>query len=135
VIESDDVAFGLGWELVTGVGAATYVAHLYAEVIGDHLHHTAALGRAEITRAMADGLPILLATVAPATMLLLGRLDVLAPGPALWASVTVAVLQLAGVACFVGFAVSDHRSRAWILAGTMAAFGVTVVALKIALDH
>lgn len=135
LIEPDDVGGGLGWELVTGVGAATWAAHLYAEVVGDHLRHTSALGRKEYTRAMADGLPILLATVLPAAMLLLGRLDVLGHRLALWASVAVAVLQLAGVACFVGFAVSAHSSRAWLFAGVTAVFGVTVVGLKVLLGH
>jgi hypothetical protein len=135
VIESDDVASGLGWELVTGVGVATWVAHLHAEVVGDHLRHTAVLDRKEITRAMADGFPILLATVLPAVMLLLGRLDVLDHRVAVWASVAVAVLQLAGVGCFVGFAVSAHSSRAWLFTAVTAAFGVTVVALKVVLSH
>lgn len=135
VIEADDVAAGLGWELVTGIGAATWVAHLYAEVVGDHLRHTASLGRKELTRAMADGFPILLATLLPAAMLLLGRLDVLGHRLALWASVAVAVLQLAGVGCLVGFAVSDRSSRAWLFAVMTAVFGVTVVALKVVLGH
>jgi hypothetical protein len=135
VIEPDDVASGLGWELVTGVGVATWVAHLYAEIVGDHLRHTEVLDRKEITRAMADGFPILLATVLPASMLLLGRLDVLDHRVAVWASVAVAVLQLAGVGCFVGFAVSAHSSRAWLFAGMTAVFGVTVVALKVVLGH
>ena len=39
LIDADEVSSGLGWELVTGVGVATWVAHLYAEVVGDHLRH------------------------------------------------------------------------------------------------
>ncbi len=50
LIDTDEVSSGLGWELVTGVGVATWVAHLYAEVVGDHLRHGPPLGRAEITR-------------------------------------------------------------------------------------
>jgi hypothetical protein len=42
LIDADDVASGIGWELVTGVGVATWVAHLYAEVIGDHLRRCCA---------------------------------------------------------------------------------------------
>lgn len=135
VIQPDEVGSGLGWELVTGVGLATWVAHLFAEVVGDHLRHTAALGRTEITRAMRDGFPILLATVLPAVVLLLGRLDVFAHRLALWASVAVAVVQLAGVGAFVGFVVSDHRDGAWRFAGMTAMLGVTVVAVKVVLGH
>jgi hypothetical protein len=135
VIEPDEVGSGLGWELVTGVGVATWVAHLYAEVVGDHLRHTAALGRQEVTRAMRDGFPILLAAVLPAVMLGLGRLDVLAHRLALWASVAVAVVQLASVGGFVGLVVSAHSDRAWRFAGMTAMFGVTVVAIKVVLGH
>jgi hypothetical protein len=135
LIEPDDVGSGLGWGLVTGVGVATWVAHFYAEIVGDHVRHTVALGRREMTKAMADGLPILMATVLPAMMLLLGRLDVLAHRSALWAAMVAAVVQLVGVGCFVGLAVSADRTRAWLFAGVTAAFGVTVVALVVSLGH
>jgi hypothetical protein len=134
-IDSDDVASRLGWELVTGVGVATWVAHLYSEVVGDHLRHPAAHDRQEITRAMVDGVPIPLAAVLPATLLLLGRLDVLEPRFALWTAVVVAVLQLVGLGAFVGLAVSVRRSRAWLYAAFTAAFGLAVVSLKIGLGH
>ena len=135
VIDADDVASGWGWELVTGVGLATWVAHLYAEVVGDHLRHTAAHERREIWRAMADGLPILLAAVPPAILLLLGRIDVLAHRVALWGSVVVALLQLVGVGGFVGSAVPDRDSNTWRYAAATAAFGTIVVVLKIVLGH
>jgi hypothetical protein len=77
LLDADGVDSGLGWELVTGVGVATWVAHLYAEMVGDHVRRGASLDREEIARAMADGLPILLAAVLPAVVLALGRLDVL----------------------------------------------------------
>src|SRR5436190_23632080 len=78
LLDADNVASGLGWELVTGVGVATWVAHLYAEVVGDHVRKSAPLDGAEVRLAMLDGLPILLAAVPPALVLFLGRLDVLA---------------------------------------------------------
>jgi len=135
LIDLDDVADGLGWELVTGVGVATWMAHLYAEVVGDHVRHTAAVARKEATRAMGDGLPILLATVLPAVMLLLGRLDVLAARVALWASIGLAILQLVSVGGFVGFVVSHRGPTAWLYAATTAALGLVVVTVKLVLGH
>ena len=41
LLKSDNVSSGLGWELVTSVGLATWAAHLFAEVVGDHVRHTA----------------------------------------------------------------------------------------------
>ena len=136
LIDADEVSSGLGWELVTGVGVATWLAHLYAELVGDHLRHGPPLGRTEITSAMVDGLPILLAAVLPAVMLLLGRIDVLEPRVALWAAVVVAILQLVGVGAFVGSSVSPRRRAfVWSYAGATAAVGIAVVTLKVALGH
>jgi hypothetical protein len=135
VIDADEVSSGLGWELVTGVGVATWVAHLYAEVVGDHLRHGSALDRIEINRAMVDGLPILLAAVLPGVVLLLGRLDVLDPRGALWLAVAVAIGQLVAVGAFVGASVSTRSARAWSYAAATAAIGMAVVVLKLALGH
>ena len=135
IIDEDSVASGWGWELITGVGFATWAAHLYAEVVGEHLRHSSAHTRAEIARAMADGSPIFLATVLPAIMLLLGRLDVVEPRIALWAAVAVGFLQLVALGALVGRVMSDHRSQAWVYAAVTGAFGLVVVSLKVVLGH
>jgi hypothetical protein len=135
VIDADEVASGWGWELVTGVGLATWVAHLYAEIVGDHVRDRAAHTSAEVTRAMKDGSPILLAAVPPATMLLLGRLEVLDERVALWLAVGIALLQLVGLGAFVGSMVDPTRSQTWLYAGVTAAFGAVVVILKVVLGH
>jgi hypothetical protein len=135
LLGADDVASGWGWELATGVGLATWIAHLYAQVVGDHLRNRAAHGSTELTRAMADGSPILLAAVLPAVVLGLGRLEVLADRVALWAAVGVAFLQLVGLGAFVGSAVAPGRSNTWLYAGVTAAFGLAVVTLKVTLGH
>jgi hypothetical protein len=135
VVNTDDVADGWGWELVAGVGIATWAAHLYGEIVGDHLRHQAAHAAPEIRRAMADGSPILLATVLPAVLLVLGRIDVLTESGALWSATVVAFLQLVGLGAFVGYAVSPPASSAWTYAAATAGFGLFVVGLKLALGH
>lgn len=134
LIDSDAVSSGLGWEVITGVGAATWIAHLYAELVGDHLRHGSALDRTEIARAAVDGLPILLAAVPPAVMLLLGRLEVLDERAALWASIVVAIVQLVGIGAYVG-SVRVRGMNAWTFAVATASFGIGVVIVKLALNH
>ena len=134
LVDADEVASGWGWELVTGVGLATWIAHLYAEIVGDHIRERAAPGRREIRRAATDGLPILLAAVVPGVMLFLGRIDVLAHRGALWAAVVVAFLQLVGVGALVG-SLSDHEPSPWRFAAATGAFGAVVVGLKVVLGH
>ena len=133
LLDADEVSSGLGWELVTGVGIATWVAHLFAEVVGDHVRRGSEFDRAEFARAMADGLPILLAAVAPAIMLLLGRLEVLDEGVALWMSVAIGLIQLVGVGAIVGSTVSTHAT--WSYAAATAAIGLVVVGVKLSLAH
>jgi hypothetical protein len=134
VIETEDVASGWGWELMVGVGVATWVAHLYAEVLGDHVRNVDALQPHELRKAMADGLPILLAAVLPALMLGLGRLGAVDPGQALWIAVIVALLQLIFIGAFVGVS-SGQRSSSWRYAAIAAVFGVAVVLLLVVLGH
>ncbi len=135
LISAVEVASGWGWELVTGVGLATWVAHLYAEVVGDRMRTDAAPDRMELRRAMLDGLPILLAALPPAAILLVGRLGVLDPRLAVWLAVAVAILQLVGLGAFVGWAVSPRGPGAWWYAGVTAAIGLAVVTLKLRLGH
>jgi hypothetical protein len=134
LIDSDDVSSGVGWELVTGIGVATWIAHLYAELVGDHLRHGSALDRTEIGKAAADGLPILLAAFPPAVMLLLGRLGVLDERAALWGAIIVAVGQLVGIGAYVG-SVRVRGMNAWIFAAATATVGIAVVTFKLLLGH
>jgi len=135
VVDADDVASGWGWELVTGVGVATWVAHIYAEVLGNHVRNTDAHQPHEIRRAMGDGLPILLAAVAPAIALLLGRLGAVTPRQAVWIAVILALLQLVTLGAFVGLAVPDEHASWWRYAAMTAIFGVAVVLALVALGH
>jgi hypothetical protein len=135
-IDPDAVESGWGWELVTAVGLATWIAHLYSEIVGDHLRHeTAHGGGSELARAAADGSPILLAAVLPAIMLLLGRIDLLDPRVALWLAVATALAQLVGLGAFVGSVVGSQRSKTGSYALATGAYGLAVVSLKVALGH
>ncbi len=135
VLSPDNVEAGHGWEIIAGVGLATWIAHLYAETVGDHLLHGASIDRKEIGRAMADGSPILLAAVAPAIVLLLGRLDALEARTALVVALVVAFFQLVGVGVFVGRIVSTRRGGVWWYAAATAAVGLVVVTVKLVLTH
>ncbi|HXV72275.1 MAG TPA: hypothetical protein VEB69_12865 [Acidimicrobiia bacterium] len=134
LVEAEDVASGLGWELIVGVGVATWIAHLYAEVLGNHVRSVEALKAHELRRAAGDGLPILLASVFPAVALLLGRLEVVAARQALWIAVILAVLQLVVVAALVGVISEQHQSS-WRYGAVASVFGLAVVLLLVALGH
>jgi hypothetical protein len=135
VIGVSDVALGHGAELVAGVGVATWLAHVFAAILGDHIRRPEPLRRSEVLRALADGSPILAATVLPAIVLVLGRLDVLSDTTARVAAIVVAVLQLLLIGAVVAHVAPAPPAARWTFAASTAAAGLVIVALSVALGH
>ena len=135
VIGVSDVALGVGSELVAGVGVATFLAHLFAELLANHVRHHEPLRGDEIVRDMVDGSPILFSTVLPALTLMLGRLDVLSDSTARITAILVTVLQLLAIGAFVGRLAPRRSAAHWVYAALTAAAGLSVVALTVLLGH
>jgi hypothetical protein len=135
VISLSDVALGHGSELVAGVGAATWVAHLFAELLGDHVRRDEPLSGGEVRRAMVDGSPILVATVLPALALMLGRLDLVSATSARVLSMLVAIGQLVVIGAYVGRVAPGRPVTGWAFAAVTALAGLLVVVLSLALGH
>ena len=130
-----DVGLGYSAELVLGVGVATWVAHLYAELLGRHVVEHEPLRRAEVVEAMVDGSPTLLATILPGIALLIGRADQSAAGLARTIAMVIAFVQLVGIGVIVARLAPGRPHAAWIFAGTTAAVGLLVGAIALALGH
>ena len=135
VISVSDVALGHGSELVAGVGMATFLAHLFAELLGDHVRRDEPLSAAETTRALVDGSPILLASVLPAIVLGLGRLDVVSGDTARVLAMAVAVVQLVGIGAYVGRVAPGRSVARWAFTAVTAVAGLAVVVLSVLLGH
>ena len=135
VIGVSEVALGHGAELVAGVGVATWLAHVFAEILGDHVRHPEPLRRSAVLRALVDGSPILAATVLPAIVLGIGRLDLVSDATARIAAIVVAVLQLLGTGALVARVAPTPPVARWTFAAATAGIGVAVVALTVLLGH
>ncbi|HEY7071772.1 MAG TPA: hypothetical protein VH479_16730 [Acidimicrobiales bacterium] len=135
VIGVSDVALGHGAELVAGVGLATWLAHLFAELLGNHVRHQEPLRADEIVQDMIDGSPILASTVLPALMLGLGRLDLISDDVARVLAILVTVVQLLAIGAFVGRLAPGRSAAHWVYAALTAAAGLSVVALTVLLGH
>jgi hypothetical protein len=135
VVGVSDVAGGHGVELVAGVGVATWLAHLFAEILGGHVEHATPRGRDEIARAAVDGSPILAATVLPALMLLLGRLDVLPDTAARVIAILLAIVQLFAIGAVVARVAPAPPATRWAFAASTASVGLVIVVLTVALGH
>jgi hypothetical protein len=135
VIGVSEVALGHGAELVAGVGLATWLAHLFAELLGAHVKQVEPMHRRELRRAAADGSPILAAPVLPAIVLLLGRLDVISDDTARVIAIVVAVVQLLFIGVFVARVSPARAVEGWSFALATVGIGVVVVALTLLLGH
>ena len=130
-----DVALGHGSEIVAGVGLATWVAHLFAELLGAHVRDIEPLHRHEVVRAAIDGSPILVATVIPASVLGLARADLVSDGTARVLAIVVAVVQLFVIGAFVASSARVPRATKWTFALVTASVGVAVVLVTVLLGH
>jgi hypothetical protein len=52
VVGVSDVALGHGSELVAGVGLATWLAHIFAELVGGHARRPEPLRRGDVVRSL-----------------------------------------------------------------------------------
>jgi hypothetical protein len=135
VIGVSDVALGQGTELLAGVGVATWVAHLFAELVGGQVHRPEPLDRREVERAAVDGSPILASAVLPAIALLLGRLDVMNDATARIVAMLLAIAQLLAIGAFVTRVAPARPKAGWVFAAVVAGVGIAVVALTVLLGH
>lgn len=129
-----DVQLGYSAELVLGVGAATWIAHLYAELLGRHVVEAEPLRRSEVRQAMVDGSPIMLATVLPGIVLVLGRGDSSAASMRMLA-LAVAFVQLVGIGILVARVAPGRPHAAWMFAALTAGVGIVVGVATLALGH
>ncbi len=135
VIGVTEIDLGQGAELVAGVGVATWIAHLFAELLGGHVEQLEPLHRDEVRRALIDGSPILASTAVPALVLLLGRVDLIGDTTAKSIAILVAVAQLLAIGAFVGRVAPACSSAGWIFAAVTAGIGVAIVVLTVLLGH
>lgn len=135
VIGVSEVALGHGAELVAGVGVASWLAHLFAELLAGHVERASPRERDEIVRAVVDGSPILVAPVLPAIVLLLARLDVLSDGVGRVLAIVVAVGQLLAIGALVAHVAPAPSTARWTFAAATAGVGLGIVALSVALGH
>ncbi|HST17779.1 MAG TPA: hypothetical protein VLK36_08935 [Gaiellaceae bacterium] len=139
VVTAGAPAFEHGeWNLVV-IGAVTvlvfWLAHVYAHILGESLHHGHRLTRGEVLTVARRELAIPLAAVLPMGAVALGALGVLGNTLALWIAVAigVATLTIEGIR----YARLENLSRGGTLVsvGVNLAFGMALVVLKATLSH
>src|SRR5262245_21342570 len=120
---------------VVTTAAVIWLAHVYAHTLGESIERGRRLTWDEFLSVARHELPILLAAVVPAAVLLLGATHVLAESTAIWLAFAVGLTTLA----VQGFRYA--RVERLGPAGTIVVvalnlgLGAIVVALKVAVSH
>jgi len=134
-VAPEDVADGHGLDLIAGVGVATWVAHVFADIVGEHVRHSERLTGGELRWSLLSGLPILAATVLPGLAIGLGKLEAVSDQAAIWAATVVSILQMVAVGATVGVLRGGRRRTVWQFVLATAMFGLAVTAVKIQFGH
>ncbi len=135
VIDEGDVASGSGFALVVEIGLATYVAHVFAHVVGAQLLQVGPRHSGLLRAGLIYSSPILLVTVLPAVALGLGGTEALSNSAALWTAITIALVELLAVGTLAGLLVEPRPKRPWLYTLATAGVGVIVVAIKSVITH
>src|SRR3954469_4519853 len=72
VVSPADVTTGRGFWLVLGTAVSTYIAHVFAEAMGDQVTHPEPITGRTVLRLARESFPVLTSGVLPAAILLLG---------------------------------------------------------------
>ncbi len=135
-LDAESAEHGHALQLVAGVAASTYLAHVFAEIVGHHARAGAAMTRTEVVHELRDSLPIASSALVPALLFVGAWLG--------WYSVPTAVLISEGYLLIrlasIGLLVQRLRDvkpslrtlRSGLLLGAVAA-GIAL--LKVALGH
>ncbi len=133
---NEDVDSGRAFWIVLGTAVSTFLAHAFAEGMGALVRASETLTWANSVKLARESLPVLTSGVIPAGIILLGRLGVLAAGPALTVAEALVLLRIAGTGIVVARLRNERSSLLIILSGIAVALGGALVSvLKVYLTH
>lgn len=136
VVSPEDVSTGRGFWLVIGTAVSTFVAHVFAEAMGDQVKHPEPISTRTVLRLARESFPVLTSGVLPAAILLVGWWGWLEPDPAVLLADAVVLLRIAGTGVVVA-RLRDQRSSVRIFAAGigLAVVGAAISGLKVYLTH
>ncbi|MDR6319665.1 hypothetical protein [Actinoplanes couchii] len=133
---ADTVRHGHAALVVLGVAASTYIAHVFAELVG-HRAHDRPPAPGGFVRGLRDALPIFSSALVPALFLLAGSRGSIEAGAAVTASEIYLLIRMSLVGLIIERLRPSDRARGWpVLSGVLLAAAAAAVSLiKAALGH
>jgi hypothetical protein len=123
---------GGGAAVLVGIGVGTFLAHLFADSLGEEVRERRRLTSEERREILRDLLPVLTGMVPPAVLLAIGTLPSVSGPWMLTLAFAVTLVRLPLVALIV--AARTERHPLWSLF-VVSALGVVVVVVKILVSH
>ncbi|MEV0945982.1 hypothetical protein [Rhodococcus sp. NPDC049939] len=117
----------LGIAIVVGTALSTFLAHTFAESVGQTLRLNRSLTSTERRRELRDGLPILTSAAVPSLILATALLDWLEPATAQLTAEIVIIARISSTS----YVVSRLRQEKVTLGTHLAAFTLAVIAAAI----
>jgi hypothetical protein len=136
VVSPDDVTTGRAFWVVLGTAVSTFVAHVFAETMGDQVKHPEPITARTVLRLARESFPVLTSGLVPAAILLLGWWGWLEPDPAVLLADVVVLLRIAGTGVVVARLRNERSSvRIFAIGIGMAVLGAAISGLKVYLTH
>ncbi|AYA25323.1 hypothetical protein SAMN02745947_02752 [Rhodococcus rhodochrous J3] len=126
----------VGILVVLGVALSTFVAHVFAEAVGQSVQTRSSLSRPEKLRELRDSVPILTSAVLPCAILMAALLGLLEPRTAQIVAELAVLARIGGIVWIIGRLKGERPTRASIVAAFLLTLvATTVVIVKIMLTH
>lgn len=126
----------LGGAVVAGTAVSTFVAHAFAEAVGDSVREDTELTSEERWAEVRNSVPILSSAVLPSLILLAGLVGWLEQRTAQILAEIAILVRIGGIVFVIGRLRGERPNRATIIAaGVLTVAAVIVVVLKVALTH
>ncbi|MEE2032223.1 hypothetical protein [Rhodococcus chondri] len=126
----------VGILVVLGTALSTFVAHVFAEAVGQSVRERSALTRAEKLRELRNSVPILSSAVLPCTILAIGLLGWIEPRTAQIVAEVAVLVRIGGIVWVIGRLKGESPTRASVVAAVLLTVVATaVVIVKILFTH
>lgn len=126
----------LGVAIVIGTALSTYIAHTFAEGVGESIRNDRQLSRRERLDALRDSVPILTSAVVPVVILGTAWINLFEPRTAQLIAELILVLRIGSTSYVISRLHGEKVStETHIAAFGLAAVATIIVALKLVLTH
>lgn len=136
VATTSDVTAGRAFWVVLGTAVSTFIAHVFAEIMGDQVKNPEQITLHQVLELARESWPVLTSGLIPAAILLVSSVELIDPAVAILIAEGVVLLRIAATGIVVA-RLRDERSSLRLLGIgiAVALVGVAISLTKVYLTH